>query len=99
MYSGWIVESGPVRRSLQHPRHPYTRGLIAATPAIDSIPKADLPTLAGTVRELNQRPTTCVFAGRCGHARPICERTPPDVKVGSALVRCWMHTSEWEAHA
>jgi peptide/nickel transport system ATP-binding protein len=34
MYKGKIVEEGPVDMILQHPRHPYTRGLIACRPSL-----------------------------------------------------------------
>ena len=33
MYAGRIVEAGPVADVLEAPRHPYTAGLIASTPA------------------------------------------------------------------
>src|SRR5690606_26106125 len=32
MYAGRIVESGPVAAMLARPAHPYTRGLLAASP-------------------------------------------------------------------
>ena len=35
MYKGNIVEEGPVREVLHHPRHPYTRGLLACRPPLD----------------------------------------------------------------
>ena len=36
MYKGNIVESGPSREILQHPRHPYTKRLVAAAPSLAS---------------------------------------------------------------
>ncbi|MCB1272770.1 MAG: ABC transporter ATP-binding protein [Leucobacter sp.] len=36
MYRGSIVESGPSREILQHPRHPYTKRLVAAAPSLAS---------------------------------------------------------------
>ncbi len=33
MYAGRIVETGTTREVIEDPRHPYTRGLIASTPA------------------------------------------------------------------
>lgn len=36
MYRGKIVESGPAMEILQHPRHPYTKRLVAAAPSLSS---------------------------------------------------------------
>jgi peptide/nickel transport system ATP-binding protein len=36
MYRGNIVESGPSREILQHPRHPYTKRLVGAAPSLAS---------------------------------------------------------------
>lgn len=35
MYGGRVLETGPVRQVLDHPRHPYTRALMAAIPRLD----------------------------------------------------------------
>ena len=91
MYRGWIIEEGPVDEIVNRPRHPYTRGLIGATPAIDSTPKAELPTLTGTVRELNRPPVACV-SPNAARTRPICAGTPPQVAAGPGMVRRWMQT-------
>ena len=44
MYRGKIVESGPSRQVLYHPEHPYTKGLLACRPPLDSRPR-HLPTV------------------------------------------------------
>lgn len=36
MRAGKVVDSGPTRDVLTHPRHPYTRDLIAAVPSLES---------------------------------------------------------------
>jgi peptide/nickel transport system ATP-binding protein len=38
MYQGKIVESGSVQQIFNHPDHPYTKGLIACRPPLDSRP-------------------------------------------------------------
>ena len=35
MYAGRIVEDAPVDALFEHPRHPYTRGLLRAVPSLD----------------------------------------------------------------
>lgn len=58
MYHGEIVEQGDVREVLQHPRHPYTQGLLACRPPLDARPLR-LPTvkdfLEGKVPEVAER--------------------------------------------
>lgn len=44
MYKGQIVERGPAGQVLYHPQHPYTKGLLACRPPLDSRPKR-LPTV------------------------------------------------------
>ncbi|WP_439710833.1 ATP-binding cassette domain-containing protein, partial [Anaerotruncus colihominis] len=43
MYAGKIVEEGPTREVLDHPRHCYTRCLIASIPRLTSQRGQDLP--------------------------------------------------------
>ena len=44
MYRGNIVEQGPADEILQNPKEPYTKGLLACRPPLDSRPKR-LPTV------------------------------------------------------
>ena len=39
MYHGEIVEQGPAHQLLHHPQHPYTKGLLACRPPLDSRPR------------------------------------------------------------
>ena len=39
MYHGSIVESGEASQVLHHPQHPYTKGLLACRPPLDSRPR------------------------------------------------------------
>lgn len=45
MYHGKIVEQGAASEILHHPQHPYTQGLLACRPPLDSRPRR-LPTVA-----------------------------------------------------
>jgi peptide/nickel transport system ATP-binding protein len=75
MYAGHLVEFGPVQEVFEHPRHPYTKALLGATP--DQY-KTDgpLPVLAGSVPNLSRLPTGCTFRPRCPIGRPACEVPP-----------------------
>ena len=59
MYKGEIVEQGTAEQVLYHPQHPYTRGLLACRPPLDSRPHR-LPTvqdfLEGNVLQEVQTP-------------------------------------------
>jgi oligopeptide/dipeptide ABC transporter ATP-binding protein len=70
MYAGYVVERGTVQEIARSPRHPYTRGLIAAMPQIDS---RSLPAvIAGQPPDLGTLPAGCPFAPRCPEAREEC---------------------------
>ena len=72
MYAGEIVERGPVADVLGNPRHPYTRGLIAAVPRLDAPKDAPLADIPGTVPAPWNWPQGCAFHPRCSEARPSC---------------------------
>ena len=90
MYAGNIVESGPVRDVLMHPRHPYTQALLAAIPT-RSTARGALKGLAGSVPNLIAPPPGCRFAPRCARATAACAALPPLV---GALHRTACHHAE-----
>ena len=72
MYAGEIVERGEVRQVLDRPRHPYTKGLVAAVPRLDAPKDAPLADIPGTVPPPTAWPSGCAFHPRCPKARPEC---------------------------
>ena len=75
MYAGRVVESGPVDDVLDHPMHPYTRGLIGSVPSHNrrGQPLAQIP---GMPPSLLHPPQGCTFRPRCGRAQAMCETSP-----------------------
>lgn len=70
MYAGHMVEIAPTAKLFTGPRHPYTRGLIAALPRLDGDGRAVRP-LRGLLQR-DQLPKGCPFAPRCDYALPRC---------------------------
>jgi len=91
MYAGQIVESGAVTGVLTQPRHPYTRGLLAAVPLLDAPRNAPLRDIPGTVPSPDAWPSGCAFAPRCPAAQPRCHTLPPpETEAGGRQCRCWL---------
>jgi peptide/nickel transport system ATP-binding protein len=80
MYTGNIVETGPVRAVLKDPRHPYTSGLLASLPTAGTR-RGDLRGLAGTVPDLLDPPPGCRFASRCPNAAADCAAGIPPMRA------------------
>ncbi|UTW13173.1 ABC transporter ATP-binding protein [Marinobacterium rhizophilum] len=76
MYCGRVVESGPVRAVFNNARHPYTRGLLASLPSIDSSDVALTP-IPGVVPQPDAFGEGCAFAPRCPQASERCYRESP----------------------
>ena len=75
MYAGNIVEFGKTREIFQNPRHPYTIGLLAATPKLTGEGIAD--GIAGDLPSYINPPEGCRFAPRCPLATELCKREAP----------------------
>ncbi|MEX2650588.1 MAG: ABC transporter ATP-binding protein [Alphaproteobacteria bacterium] len=73
MYAGYMVEIAPTDDLFSRPRHPYTRGLIAAIPRLDGQLRP-AHQLRGYLRR-DELPAGCAFAPRCAAAEPSCSTT------------------------
>ena len=81
MYAGRMAETGPVQQVIDHPRHPYTAGLISCVPHLQAELTEFRPRLAeieGIVPGLNEfGRNQCLFASRCDRANNQCLNERP----------------------
>ncbi|MFO1082270.1 MAG: ABC transporter ATP-binding protein [Reyranellaceae bacterium] len=91
MYAGRKVEEAPVDDLFERPLHPYTAGLIAATPVPGAERAARLADIPGMVPALGALPDGCAFAPRCPKAFERCRRERPALTEPGAgrLVACF----------
>jgi peptide/nickel transport system ATP-binding protein len=90
MYSGLIMESGPVEAVLREPKNPYTLALLEARPRPGARRGERLRTIPGAPPVRHQHRAGCPFAGRCALTVSVCWTTPPpEVAFGAnRLSRC-----------
>jgi len=79
MYGGRIVETARARDLYKHPRHPYTRGLMASVPRLDGDTDRPLVPIEGQPPDLASLPPGCAFAPRCRFAQEICRAERPSL--------------------
>ncbi|KIL38946.1 peptide ABC transporter ATP-binding protein [Gordoniibacillus kamchatkensis] len=93
MYAGEIVESGTVDELFRHPQHPYTKGLLASMPRLDTDRSKPLTPIPGTPPDLFAPPRGCAFAARCSNAMEVCGAHAPERTAHSAThsSACWLH--------
>lgn len=77
MYAGKIVENGTSRQIFYDKRHPYTEGLLASVPDIESDVNEKLKPIKGNPPDMSCVKPGCAFAPRCAHAMQICIREAP----------------------
>jgi oligopeptide/dipeptide ABC transporter ATP-binding protein len=75
-YAGRIVEEGPAREVLAHPQHPYTSGLLRASP---QLVRQKLEPIPGNVPSLTALPSGCAFEPRCSFRREECAAAMPEL--------------------
>jgi oligopeptide/dipeptide ABC transporter ATP-binding protein len=96
MYAGKIIEMANTTALFDHPKHPYTLGLMASVPVLGRL-RDKLETIPGNVPNLINLPAGCRFAPRCQHRLDynlqICTRSMPDLVADTPghEVRCWLY--------
>jgi oligopeptide/dipeptide ABC transporter ATP-binding protein len=83
MYCGQIVEQGATVDVLRRPTHPYTRGLLDATPVRGS--RERLLPIVGNVPAPANLPLGCRFHPRCPLSVPgVCDSAVPELRLDEA---------------
>jgi peptide/nickel transport system ATP-binding protein len=78
MHAGHIVESAPAAAFPGDLRHPYTKKLFAATPAVAAT-LDDLAAIPGNLPDLRGALPFCRYRARCERVRPECDAGPTPI--------------------
>ncbi|WP_026693281.1 ABC transporter ATP-binding protein [Peribacillus kribbensis] len=92
MYGGQIVEMGTVDEIFYDPRHPYTWGLLASMPSLDTSVQTELAAIPGTPPDLMNPPKGDAFAPRSSYALEIdFEHEPPMFQISDThFAKTWL---------
>lgn len=92
MYSGEVMEIASSKRLADNPLHPYTIGLMNATPDVDN-PDEELVTIPGEISSYPTEKPCCPFFDRCSKAFDKCSTVKPELKEleKDHYVRCHLY--------
>ncbi len=82
MYAGRVVEDAPMAQLFRRPVHPYTMGLIAAVPKLDS-DASRLTTIPGRIPAPQEVIPGCRFSPRCALVEDGCLHEQPSMQMVS----------------
>jgi peptide/nickel transport system ATP-binding protein len=85
MYAGKPVEIGTVDDIYEHPRMPYTLGLLGSLPRLDAGEGERLTPIKGSPPSLINLPPGCPFTPRCPMARTRCDEEEPELTAAGAM--------------
>ena len=93
LYAGRVAEIGPVHEVIHHPAHPYTAGLMASIPDMES-DREQLNQIDGAMPRLNAIPTGCAYNPRCAQRFDRCLQERPELMpAGATQAACWLHAT------
>ncbi len=87
MYLGTVVETASNKLLFEHPKHPYTRALLAATPASHPRARERRRTRRAAHRDSRMTSTPprggegCPFRLRCSSVMDVCETVTPPLQT------------------
>jgi oligopeptide/dipeptide ABC transporter ATP-binding protein len=95
MYLGQIVEAASREELFAHPRHPYSKALLASAlipdPRRRRVAADRVERLEGEIPSPVDLPKGCYLASRCRYVRDRCKSEPQELLpiADEHLVRCW----------
>ena len=92
MYAGRIVEIGDCNSCFEHPKHPYSEGLLNAVPNI-ILDEDELYKMVGSPPDLINPPSGCRFHPRCPKVMEVCSKLDPTLNhiEPNWRVNCWLY--------
>jgi oligopeptide transport system ATP-binding protein len=91
MYAGRVVETAPADVLFRAPAHPYTAGLLTASPRLDTPLDAPLAVVPGQPPDPRDVTAACAYRPRCSRAVEACATAPPLADDGSGRHRRACH--------
>ena len=94
LYAGRVVEIGETKRVITEPGHPYTSGLMGATPTTSIVEGAPqrLNQIPGAMPGLMSIPEGCPFHPRCPSCDEPCKNSMPQLKpYRNGEIACYLH--------
>ena len=98
LYAGRVVETSPTRELFRQPKHPYTRGLIAAVPRTHR-GAGTLATIPGSVPPDPGAVEGCAFRDRCELAIQRCADERPLLRTSGEGAEVACHVAGEEGAA
>lgn len=80
MYLGRVMEMAETDHLFNDAKHPYTQGLLDASPKLDRRRKRSNLILGMDIPSASNPPSGCVFHTRCPYAQEICSKEIPVLK-------------------
>lgn len=91
MYGGEIIELRKTSEFFKEPLHPYSKGLLSATPWYALQHGTELAEIPGEMPKPFNWPRGCKFHPRCPHVMKVCKtKKPPRVNVNGSSVECFL---------
>ncbi len=95
MYAGRQVERGTTDQVFYETAHPYTEGLLASLPRMDSDGAVELVPIPGSPPSLQRIPTGCAFNPRCRYVQDECRSDIPELRwISSAHHQAACHFAD-----